>query len=165
MFEVFGVEISWVDIVSIGGSIITVIGFLITIWQLWNVKKLTKAAANSARQKIKNALTIEEITSTRHNLINTCIYLRNEKFELAWVSMHDIQKTLLNISKDSSYKTIVRENFDKKLNAFNSDISLLGNKVNMPDEDIRISNIVENLEKIIENISLIINYLKNMSYE
>ena len=63
------------NICTVAGTLISLLGFVLTLWQLFSLKKTTResqqrieAEVTSAQQKIKNGLAINNVVNVSKNL-------------------------------------------------------------------------------------------------
>lgn len=156
------------------GTLFTIIGFGITLYQIVIVKEQNKIikietenAAKRASEKIKTVLNISDISDTINKLQIIQHNLTNNKIELALYQMQEINKILLEIQNDESYRNVTRFNFRSKMSAYSSDISSLQDIVSnqQTKPNICLSPIIKDIHQIEENIILVRNYLKQKAYE
>lgn len=96
-----------VNICTVAGTIISILGFILTLWQLYSLKKTTKesqkrieAEVTSAQQKIKNGLAINNVVNVSKNLGEAIEHINQGKFELASQRLDDIEPSLEEILND-----------------------------------------------------------------
>lgn len=85
-------------------------GFVLTLWQLFSLKKTTResqerieAEVTSAQQKIKNGLAINNVVNVSKNLGEAIDHINQEKFELASQRLGDIEPALEEILNDEEF--------------------------------------------------------------
>lgn len=103
-------EWSFVNICTVAGTLISLLGFVLTLWQLFSLKKTTResqqrieAEVTSAQQKIKNGLAINNVVNVSKNLGEAIDHINQEKFELASQRLGDIEPALEEILNDEEF--------------------------------------------------------------
>lgn len=103
-------EWSFVDICTVAGTLISLLGFVLTLWQLFSLKKTTResqqrieAEVSSAQQKIKNGLAINNVVNVSKNLGEAIDHINQGKFELASQRLGDIESALEEILNDEEF--------------------------------------------------------------
>lgn len=103
-------EWSFVNICTVAGAFISLLGFILTLWQLYSLKKTTKesqqrieAEVTSAQQKIKNGLAINNVVNVSKNLGEAIDHINQGKYELASQRLGDIEPALEEILKDEEF--------------------------------------------------------------
>ena len=103
-------EWSFVNICTVAGTLISLLGFVLTLWQLFSLKKTTKesqqrieAEVSSAQQKIKNGLAINNVVNVSKNLGEAIDHINQGKFELASQRLGDIESALEEILNDEEF--------------------------------------------------------------
>ena len=98
---------NFVNICTVAGAFISLLGFILTLWQLFSLKKTTKesqkrieAEVTSAQQKIKNGLAINNVVNVSKNLGEAIDHINQGKFELASQRLEDIEPALEEILND-----------------------------------------------------------------
>lgn len=98
------------DYISGVGSVASIYGIMITLWQLHHVKKKTedyqnqvKAEVNNAQKKIKQGLTISIVDNAINYLSEAIDYVQKGKYELLKMRMEDCEIILLEISKTKEF--------------------------------------------------------------
>lgn len=156
---------SFSELFSYITSGITLIGFGITLWQIYGIKKRVQKAAASAREKIRSALTIGEVTETIGELTQIISDLHSKKIEIALYRMRGIRKVLFDIDMGEEYACVRRSNYKIFLNKYSLDIDLLHGLIDYPDDGIILRSTIATLEQLQENLILVKNYLNKKSYE
>ena len=100
-------EWNFVNICTVAGTVISLFGFGLTLWQLWSLKKTTEESQRrieievfSAQQKIKNGLAINNVVNVSKNLGEAIDHINQGKFELASQRLDDIEPELEEILND-----------------------------------------------------------------
>lgn len=103
-------EWSFVNICTVAGTLISLLGFVLTLWQLFSLKKTTResqqrieAEVTSAQQKIKNGLAINNVVNVSKNLGEAIDHINQGKFELASQRLEDIEPALEEILNDEKF--------------------------------------------------------------
>lgn len=155
------------------GTLFTILAFGITLHQIIIVKEQnkmirieTEKAARKASEKIKTVLTASEISDTINLLQIIQQNLLENKIDLALYQMKEINKVLLEILKEESYKSILRNNYEANMSAYSSDILFLQNLISQQIvNDSNLLPVIKDICHIEENIILIRNHLKKRAYE
>ena len=103
-------EWSFVNICTVAGTLISLLGFVLTLWQPFSLKKTTResqqrieAEVSSAQQKIKNGLAINNVVNVSKNLGEAIDHINQGKFELASQRLGDIESALEEILNDEEF--------------------------------------------------------------
>lgn len=102
-------EWNFVNICTIVGTMISVLGFGLTLWQLWSLKKTTKesqkrveAEVESAQQKIKSGLAIYNVANVSKILGEAIEHVNQGKYEIASLRLGDIEPSIEEIINDEN---------------------------------------------------------------
>ena len=91
---------SWFDWVSLIASIVTLVCFIMTCYQLWKLKKINKeiedAVAENGRS-IQGALTLITITDALRLSDMVITLIRGESYGLAAMKLHDLNNAAIEI--------------------------------------------------------------------
>lgn len=98
------------DYISGIGSVASIYGIIITLWQLHLVKKKTeeyqnqvKAEVKNAQIKIKRGLTISLVDNAINYLSEAIGYVQRNQYELLKMRMEDCENVLSEIGKTKEY--------------------------------------------------------------
>lgn len=104
------------SILGIGGTILTALGFVITIYQVKNIKTISK---ETQQEVDKSVLLVQKrlrelFSITNCALANEAInevenYLQQDKFEIAALKLKEVHKILISISINDAFASIVDE--------------------------------------------------------
>lgn len=153
------------------GTIITLVGFFITICQLVSVKSKTakyqeqvKIEVTTAQDKIRNGLLISEVTLCIKNLESAIKYIQEREIELAMLRMEDIETTLHNSSLSENYLDQIQQlKFKEAIDDYKDSLrSVLKNAKDK--ENLNIDFIIDSLSSIRGFLSTIDNNLKSSLY-
>lgn len=106
---------SWFEWVSLIASIVTLLGFCITIWQLIKIKntnKLLKDAVNENTDKIKLSLALMAVTDASRLAEMVMNLIENKHYEQAIIRLQDLNKAVIELSaqhedlKEHQYKIV-----------------------------------------------------------
>ena len=104
------------DYISGVGSVASIYGIIITLWQLHLVKTRTeeyqqqvKKEVTNAQGKIKQGLTISIVDNAIHYLSDAIDYVQKEQYELLKMRMEDCENILSEIGKSKEYIKSSRE--------------------------------------------------------
>ena len=102
-------EWSFVNICTIVGAMISLLGFGFTLWQLWSLKKITKesqerveAEVVSAQLKIKSGLAIYNVVTVSKILGEAIEHVNQGKYEIASLRLGDIEPSIEEIINDEN---------------------------------------------------------------
>lgn len=106
---------SHADYISVIGSVISICGIVITLWQLYLVKQTTKEYNNQVKQEVANAqkkiklgLMISTIENTIRFVSEATRYVQNNQFELALIRMEDGEILISEIN--TTYDFLLKDN-------------------------------------------------------
>ena len=96
-----------VNICTVGSALISLLGFGLTLWQLWSLKKTTQESqkriekeVTTAQQRIKSGLAINNVVNVSKNLGEAIEHINQGKFDLASQRLDDIEPALEEILND-----------------------------------------------------------------
>lgn len=102
-----GVEWNLLNVCTVAGAVISLLGFGLTLWQLSLLKTTTKESQKrierevaSAQLKIKNGLAINNVVNVTKNLSEAINHINQDKFELASYRLVDIEPAIEEILSD-----------------------------------------------------------------
>lgn len=93
--------------VSFWGSIASMIGILITIWQTIRIQSNTKAtqkAIEETRKELNRTLTVYNVAKHNEMIKRIQDYLRETKPEIALYLLRDLRPALIEIKEDPIFK-------------------------------------------------------------
>lgn len=100
--------VNWFTVI---GTVVTVVALCITLYQLWLVKKETRAyqtqvrkEVEDAQDKIKTGLSISMVPQCILYIRDTIHYLQQGKYELAEIRMEDAEMLLDEIYTDDTFR-------------------------------------------------------------
>src|SRR5579871_4271925 len=104
---------SWRDVLSIAGLIVTVVGFLVTIWQLWKTRSAALAAelaAERALEESRFAYHKFAIALAHRYLQEAKIHADNKAWEKAGIRLSDLTSQLHHLlAMDESWNAFIIE--------------------------------------------------------
>lgn len=102
-------EWSFVNICTVAGAVISLLGFGLTLWQLRSLKKVTKesqerveAEVASAQLKIKSGLAINNVVNVSKILGEAIEHVNQGKYEIASLRLGDIEPSIEEIINDEN---------------------------------------------------------------
>lgn len=105
------------DYISGVGSVASIYGIIITLWQLHLVKKKTEEYQNQVKTEVKNAqikikrgLTISTVDNAINYLSEAIGYVQKDQYELLKIRMEDCEIILTEIGKSKEYIKSSQEN-------------------------------------------------------
>jgi hypothetical protein len=146
--------LNWISVV---GSLLSLIGVIVAIWQILLVKRTAQAAkdASDRTQKIiSRNLLLSDVSTCTKNLEEIKTYVRIERYESSLIRVNDLVTDLIQIQQRLegtnqaipfefeemlSQLSIIREEFEKKVNKtsakinnihINSQLSLISDDLN-----------------------------------
>lgn len=103
---------------SVIADIVTVLAFLITIWQLSSLRKMIKSREEKAKSQQLKSIYLASVSEALELIDIIQTYLISSEDRLALLRMEDLNTILLEIKDESVVKQNARENFPKLLNEF-----------------------------------------------
>ena len=149
--------VNWISII---GSILSLIGVGIAIWQIRLVKKAAvaaKEAADQTQKTISQNLLLSNVHTCIKNLGEVQSFVRYERYEAALIRLTDLISNLnripessentgrnaqINLEETLAQLIIIREEFEAKVNKLSAKI--VGFRVNN-----QLSKISDNLNKLL----------------
>ena len=156
---------------SICGTIITVLGFMLTIFQLKSVKTIAKntdekvdRTVDFVQGRIKEITSISECVAANQIINEVEHYISDDKLEIAVILLKEVYKTLVSIRSDKTLLTVVPQNIQEITLSIKLDIDNLQDFIHN-GSIIEKSKIFPNLRNASELLIEIENYLKNKDYD
>jgi len=149
--------VKWIGVI---GSVASLVGLPIAIWQIYKTRRAAEAAKNSAdrtQKFISRNLLLSDVSTCTRNLEEIKFFVRIERYESAQIRIGDLILQLIQVremleSSNSSHQiefketlsqlSIIREDFEKKL--AKSSVKINGVRVNS-----QLSEISDDLNKLI----------------
>lgn len=147
----------WFQVFSFVASLITIICFAITLFQLWNVKNTNvqiKEVLDSNRKRISSALSVIKVTDALRLSDMVITLIRNEKYEQAALRLHDFNNASIEIA---SYHT----SFKKYQLTLPSEINHLFELTKENNSTYRPEYILQSLQKLNDELMLIESEVKS----
>lgn len=149
----------WLDYVSFISAIVSVAGFILTLWQVWGIKKKISDAAEDARKRLREVLDLSQISKTIKLIEQIQANANSRKWDLAMSQMQELHSVLIQISSKEDLRKFVRDDFDTGLMTMPSNM----NKINelckgTRNDDLR--TLFLDLQKIKDNLLIIDAHLK-----
>lgn len=154
----------WIGVI---GSVASLIGLPIAIWQIYKTRRATEAATRAVlrtQNTISRNLILTEASTCTRNLEEIKFYSRIERYESALIRISDLisyliqiqqryenAETLVQIEFEEmlSQLSIIREDFEKKVIKSSA-------RINIVQINSELSKISDNLNKLIGNTIIII---------
>lgn len=159
--------------VGIFGTIISLLAFIFTIFQLKAVNDLTietkdkvTSSVNESKEQIKNILNLSEFTTANKTIDEIIAYLHSNKFESAAIRMRDVLKILHKIQTNTELKIYcasINENIDVIIMDFGLNINNLLSKNAI--KSINSTDIYTNLCQVNLLINNAEEFYKSRSYD
>ena len=157
----------FVNWISVLGSLASLIGLPIAIWQIRKTRRVAEAAreaSNQTQKTISNNLLIADVSTCTRNLEEIKSFVRIERYESALIRTTDLMSYLIQIqqrTRESKQKlpiefeemlsqlSIIREEFEKKVIKTSARI----NKVQI---NLQLALISDDLNKLIGGTIIVI---------
>lgn len=155
------------SISSLIGTIITILGFWLTVSQLKTVEQIatetqTKVdeAVGLVKNRIKEILSVSECVAAQQTVNEIEKYVSANKFELAVLRLKEIQKALIGIFCDEELKSKTSITLDILMKNIGLDITNLSTNISTPNQ-VNVKDIFPHLRDASVVFIEIENYLKN----
>ena len=155
------------SISSLIGTIITILGFWLTVSQLKTVEQIatetqTKVdeAVGLVKNRIKEILSVSECVAAQQTVNEIEKYVSANKFELAVLRLKEIQKALIGIFCDEELKSKTSITLDILMKNIGLDITNLSANISTPNQ-VNVKDIFPHLRDASVVFIEIENYLKN----
>lgn len=152
---------------SLIGTIITILGFVLTVSQLKTVEEIatdTQAKVDNAvglvKTRIKEILSISECVAAQQTVNEIEKYISEKKFEIAVLKFRETHKVLIGIFSDKELKTKTSVNLDLLVKNVGLDKTNLYANISTPDK-VDVTEIYLHLKDASVVFIEIENYLKN----
>lgn len=157
--------------VGIIGTLITIIGFILTVSQLKTVEMIAKEtrtevdkAVKMVQSRIKELFSVADCAAAQRTIDEIEGYIREDKYELAVLRLKEIHKLLVVIYNDKELKNKCQKNIDSLVRDVGLDINNLV-------ENIKTPNLIykERITSHLRDTSIVFieieNYLKKNTYD
>lgn len=155
------------SISSLIGTIITILGFWLTVSQLKTVEQIatetqTKVddAVGFVKNRIKEILSVSECVAAQQTVNDIEKYVSDNKFELAVLKLKEIHKALIGIFRDEELKSKTSITLDLLVKNIGLDITNLYTNISTPSQ-VNVKDIFPHLRDASVVFIEIENYLKN----
>ena len=146
--------------ISFWGLVVTVIGFIITLWQLVVVNRKVKKVEKATKTRIENTLNLVVIVEMVNQISSLQDDLRREQWEMSIFKMSTLHVSLSEIAPKKVTKECVRYDFDTCVSKITSDLSVLRDYRNQKPNKNDVRSMLRNLDVLLENLKLIEQKLK-----
>ena len=157
--------------IGVIGTLITTFGFILTIVQLKSVKEVAletkkevSLAVKQAQDRVKEVLSISELTNAIKIIDEIEIYNHSNKYEIAALRLKEIYKITLSIEARKNLDKIYDKKISFVLRNMSLDINNLTDNIDTPS-NIEKSKISPNLRDASTILYQVENYLKSKSYD
>lgn len=157
--------------IGVIGTLITTFGFILTIVQLKSVKEVAletkkevSLAVKQAQDRVKEVLSISELTNAIKIIDEIEIYIHSNKYEIAALRLKEIYKITLSIEARKDLDKIYDKEISFVLRNMSLDINNLTDNIDTPS-NIEKSKISPNLRDASTILYQVENYLKSKSYD
>lgn len=152
---------------SLIGTIITILGFMLTVSQLKTVEEIASSTQievnktiSMVRARIKEIFSVSECAAAQQTVNDIEKYISDNKFELAVLKLKEIHKVLIGIYRDDDLKNISSINIDFLVKDIGLDITNLYRNISTPNQ-VDINEIFPHLRDASVVFIEIENFLKN----
>lgn len=152
-------HLSVIDWISILGTVITCIGFGITLYQIWGVKKQVTAAAAEARAQVQSTLNLVTVTETVQKIEHLQTQLMNHNWWLALTLMTEINKAII-VSAYKEFLICTDIAFENALKKLPTDLCYLRDIASQEEKNTDARFVRNNLQVIQDNLKKIETHLK-----
>ena len=125
------------DAISIFGTVASIYGIILTLYQLYHLTSQTKAIKKELDKKSEETnrlLSYGALESQEHMLRSLTIYLGAKQYAIIESQLQDVKKTLLQISDEPTLKFIVEGNLKLLIQEIGMDIVSVNEKWRMGRE-------------------------------
>lgn len=157
--------------IGVIGTLITTFGFILTIVQLKSVKEVAletkkevSLAVKQVQDRVKEVLSISELTNAIKIIDEIEIYIHSNKYEIAALRLKEIYKITLSIEARKNLDKIYDKKISFVLRNMSLDINNLTDNIDTPS-NIEKSKISPNLRDASTILYQVENYLKSKSYD
>lgn len=140
-------------------SILTIVGFIITIWQLVVFGNKLKKNTNEVKEAQKQLIHLAKVSDAIRLIELIQEHLMEADCRVALYRTQELKKALNEISGEIVVRNNVRDNYDKLLISFSERYNSLQQAV-VRKEDYNPSFLLETLQGISDNLQLVQKQLK-----
>ena len=144
--------VNWATIV---GTILTIIGLGITLWEVTRLKRQVRQSSEEAKERLLGTLAMINATDLIRQVELLKRDLLDSRWECAFLRMQELHKLLFEIKENKELKGVIRTNFDIPIQRIPSDLSYLEGLVTEREDNPDIRFITSNLQKIQDCLKLI----------
>ncbi len=157
-------EQSFINIVSIIGSVASVFGLIVAIIQIASIKKIseiTSQAVQETKAKLVDKLSIADISKAEKLAREIQMFLRDEKYESAYLRLTDLKSSLLQFQASVSIKDYLQpKKYNKLVEQIQIDIVNLSDLLRGVPKDVDFSQVNNHLEQLVTVLSQFENAVK-----
>ncbi len=121
--------VKWIGII---GSVASLIGLPVAIWQIYKTRRAAEAAREASLQTqkvISRNLFISDVSTCVKHIEELKTFVRNENYQLALVRINDLVSQLMQIQETNFEETIeklskIRNDFERKLEKSSAKIKI-----------------------------------------
>ncbi len=151
---------TYADWISFCGVVFTVIGFILTVRQLYSVKKKVKDVEQATKTRIENTLTLVVVVEMLQLVNSIHDNLQAEEWGKSIGKMSSLHMSLSGIISHEIVKKYSREDFRKCVSQIPSDLSILRNYKKSIPTQAQVRSMERNLDTLVENLKLVEQKLK-----
>lgn len=140
-------------------SILTIVGFIITIWQLVVFGNKLKKNTNEVKEAQKQLIHLAKVSDAIRLIELIQEHLMEADCRVALYRTQELKKALNEINGEEVVRNNVRDNYDKLLISFSERYNSLQQAV-VRKEDYNPSFLLETLQGISDNLQLVQKQLK-----
>lgn len=146
--------------ISFWGLVVTFVGFVFTLIQLFSVGRKVKQVELATKTRIENTLNLVVIVEMVNQIGALQESLRKEDWEMSIFKMTNLHVSLSEITPKQITKESVRYDFDQCVSQITSDLSMLRDYKNEKPGKAELRYMLKNLDILLENLKLIEQKLK-----
>lgn len=150
----------WLNVFSLIGSIVSILGFGITVYQIIGLKKVIADAEKQARMHLQGVIDLS-LVSNRILLVDLIIKnLQGQEWALAHSRLQDLHSTILAINEKESLMSYRRRDFYKCILSLPQDLVILAELSSDSNKIIDLRALFEDLQIVRDNLTIIETHLK-----
>jgi len=146
--------------ISFWGLVVTSVGFILTIWQLFIVNGKVKKVEEATKLRIKNTLNLVSVVEMIYLITSIQDKLQAKDWDRSIDKLSRLHTDISEIVTDPVVKDNVRHDFEYCVSQITSDLAILREYEQETPNTSQLRNMKKNLDLLLENLKLVEQKLK-----
>lgn len=160
-------QVDWIDAVSVAGSVLSLLGVGITLWQIRKTLRAAQAAEAAAKETqlaIARSVFLSDVSACVRSVEELKVFVRGEKHEAALMRVTDLSTMLIQLQPlQVQQATTKTTDFTKMLSQLSLMRELFEQKVNKQEAEINPAQVNTQLSDISDRLNRMLGKEKYLS--